>query len=64
MSHENSFMVEIDGYDGTYTCTNSVYYNHQWLYEMSNDDDDTVIITVTEDGEVYEEASLDELGYL
>ena len=31
---------------------------------MTNDDDDTVIITVTEDGEVYEEASLDELGYL
>lgn len=64
MYDENSFMVEIDGYDGTYTCTNSVYYNHQWLYEMTNDDDDTVIITVTEDGEVYEEASLDELGYL
>lgn len=64
MYDENSFMVEIDGYDGTYTCTNSVYYNHQWLYEMTNDDDDTVIITVTEDGEVYEEASLDELRYL
>ena len=64
MYDENSFMVVIDGYDGTYTCTNSVYYNHQWLYEMTNDDDDTVIITVTEDGEVYEEASLDELGYL
>ena len=64
MYDENSFMVEIDGYDGTYTCTNSVYYNHQWLYEMTNDDVDTVIITVTEDGEVYEEASLDELGYL
>lgn len=64
MYDENSFMVEIDGYDGTYTCTNSVYHNHQWLYEMTNDDDDTVIITVTEDGEVYEEASLDELGYL
>lgn len=64
MYDENSFMVEIDGYDGTYTCTNSVYYNHQWLYEMTNDDDDTVVITVTEDGEIYEEASLDELGYL
>lgn len=64
MYDENSFMVEIDGYDGTYTCTNSVYYNHQWLYEMTNDDDDTEILTVTEDGEIYEEASLEELGYL
>lgn len=64
MYDENSFMVEIDGYAGTYTCTNSVYYNHQWLYEMTNDDDDTEVLTVTEDGEIYEEASLEELGYL
>lgn len=64
MYDENSFMVEIDGYDGTYTCTNSVYYNHQWLYEMTNDDDEDFVIIVDENGDVYEECSFYELDIM
>lgn len=54
MYDENTMAAEIEGFDGTWTCTDSAYHNHEWLYEMSNDDTGVMII-VTEDGELYED---------
>lgn len=61
---ENSVMVEIDGYNGTWSCTGSAYVDYQWLYEMTNDDDDTEIIVVDENGDIYEECSFYELDIM
>lgn len=64
MYDENSVMVEIDGYAGTFSCTHSAYHDHQWLYEMTSDNDEDFIIIVDENGDVYEECSFYELNIM
>ena len=60
--NENSVGVVIAGYDGTFSCTNSCYYgNDEYLYEMTNDDDDEVIVVVWGDGEIYAKCPIAEI---
>ena len=62
MYDENSMYVEIDGYSGTWTCTNVTYYRGDYLYEMTSDEDDAQVIIIYDNGEVFEECSLYDLG--
>lgn len=63
MYDENSMCVEIDGYEGTFTCTKMAYcQNNLYYLEMTNDEDDSFVITILSNGELYEESSFIELG--
>lgn len=58
MYNENTYCEEIDGYEGTWSCTGSIYINGQYLYEMTNEEDNSLIITIYSSGDVYEEDSI------